>query len=40
MAKYDDIDNWKYSVEQLNEMHEILDVKEEIEKQAKEASNG
>lgn len=40
MATYKDIDNWRYSMEQLNEMHEMLDLKERIDSIVSEASHG
>lgn len=38
MATYSDIDSWKYSIEQLNEMHEMLDLRDRIDSIVAEAS--
>lgn len=38
MATYSEIDTWKYSIDQLNEMHEMLDLKEKIDSIVAEAS--
>lgn len=38
MATYQEIDNWQYSMEQLNEMHEMLDLKDKIDRIVREAS--
>jgi hypothetical protein len=38
LATYKEIDSWQYSIEQLNEMHEMLDLKDKIAAQVAEAS--
>ena len=34
VATYHDIEGWKYSLEQIKELHQILDLKEKIERES------